>query len=1112
MISLQTQTQASRFYSVILVLVFLLPNLYIPFLPSPIGDNSMEIDEISNNSIDTAQLCHPGHTTDSSASVLASSSRSNNENESEPNDDITLAISSGNELHDTKIMHGEMRYSTDELDYYYIYLAGGGQNNIDRLNITPVFSDLAHIDNKSVGIKLKMYTEFASERFLLEYKVLGTNEAVLTDFSVPWTNATSLFVNADRTGRYYLEVAAVYIRDAGSGQIIHPNALINYSLHVTVTPTSNTDKNNDMNNGTALTSPKTDQRLRQGNDHWDWYTIDSLTENRAVNVSVVIGLTYADKTGYYNNSQHYVKFICVLKYFDLEQNQDTTLLYYGDWKAVYNPNPIKIYLNATFSKIYLGLHIQQRRWEDNDEVDMVGCGISNVKYNIPTIALKLVNTNPKLLQPSVTPTKGNQKNDYLFKIIYQDEDNDEPWYVNLVLEDEVYNMSLSSDAINDDDYTNGELYELKLAGTNFANIPHDKYKTITYGFQAIDYYTELSKPLSLVETLTFNDLSIINNIKPTLRTNLPEYWTLQEDSKPAYIKLFTIFSDPDKSIYPKEVTFEVWSAAYNWDSIMGTNNLTAEVMDNNTLKLTPKEHKFGSDTIPIRAYDNEGANTAVEYDLKTVINPINDRPILVQPPDYTGKDAMVEDEYCNITFVADDSADENVDLLIFSIDIFEKIPTLAEDPEKHKFRFSNYTGKLTFIPNNEMVGLYKINISVMDNGTVEPIGLIDTKQFDLEIKNVNDAPVARITHPLDGAKFNTSAEILLSAENTTDDDVKHGDILSYAWYIYYNGTDEEFLGKGSLETTTAQIKEVGYHVLKLVVRDYAGAMDETTIDLRIISLVGDIPGGDDSDDDGVPDLWELRYDLDPEKFDSDLDSDNDTFTNLEEYLGEDNVPGGEDSSNPLNPESIPGDLDADKLPDFWERQMFNTLLQSPTGDPDDDGYTNLQEYLGVDGLPGNDDWSDPLKGLSIPVGSKKKSKDDSMDLGTILIIASVVVIIIIILLISYLHITSKRKKAKEEEEKSKEKEKKAIYTPEPQPVPMMPPPAPGMPMQRPPVAPFPPPQGPMPVAQPMASMPMPMPVPMQPPHQGFQQPPQQQGQLGLPASGQVIKVDDKNKK
>jgi hypothetical protein len=39
------------------------------------------------------------------------------------------------------------------------------------------------------------------------------------------------------------------------------------------------------------------------------------------------------------------------------------------------------------------------------------------------------------------------------------------------------------------------------------------------------------------------------------------------------------------------------------------------------------------------------------------------------------------------------------------------------------------------------------------------------------------------------------------------------------------------------------------------------------------------------------------------------------------------------------------DSDEDGLPDVWELLYFGNLLQGPNGDPDGDGINNLQEFL-----------------------------------------------------------------------------------------------------------------------------------------------------------------------
>ena len=159
------QTKSIRFYSLLLVLLFFLPNF---FTISQIHSDG----QTSNQNLQSQDV-NPDIQNPFFEPISDSQPRSGTENETEPNDDITSAVNNGNELHNGKEMRGEMRFNTDEMDYFYIQLTGGGQATIDRLNITPVFTDPVHIDNKSVVIRLKMYTEFDSEQFLLEYKLVS---------------------------------------------------------------------------------------------------------------------------------------------------------------------------------------------------------------------------------------------------------------------------------------------------------------------------------------------------------------------------------------------------------------------------------------------------------------------------------------------------------------------------------------------------------------------------------------------------------------------------------------------------------------------------------------------------------------------------------------------------------------------------------------------------------------------------------------------------------------------------------------------------------------------------------------------------------------------------
>jgi len=92
-------------------------------------------------------------------------------------------------------------------------------------------------------------------------------------------------------------------------------------------------------------------------------------------------------------------------------------------------------------------------------------------------------------------------------------------------------------------------------------------------------------------------------------------------------------------------------------------------------------------------------------------------------------------------------------------------------------------------------------------------------------------------------------------------------------------------------------------------------------------------GGDgDSDDDGLPDAWEMQY-FDDLSQGPDGDYDGDGVSNYDEY---------QHNADPTNP-----DTDSDGIPDAWEIQYG--LNPSDPSDADDDsdadGLNNLEEYL-----------------------------------------------------------------------------------------------------------------------------------------------------------------------
>ncbi|RYD34754.1 MAG: hypothetical protein EOP85_19560, partial [Verrucomicrobiaceae bacterium] len=109
----------------------------------------------------------------------------------------------------------------------------------------------------------------------------------------------------------------------------------------------------------------------------------------------------------------------------------------------------------------------------------------------------------------------------------------------------------------------------------------------------------------------------------------------------------------------------------------------------------------------------------------------------------------------------------------------------------------------------------------------------------------------------------------------------------------------------------------------------------------------------DRDADGLADSWELRYFSSLSALPS-ADPDGD---------GENNLMEQSNGSAPVHKASNSADIDADALPDSWELQHFSTLAHNGGSDPDGDGFGNLQEFLAG---------TDPSNPASRPSGTAVK--------------------------------------------------------------------------------------------------------------------------------------------
>jgi hypothetical protein len=1024
--------------------------------------------------------------------------------ESEPNNDINQA----NELTAGNNMQGTITRLTDEQDHFYIKLNGGGGSTTDKITITPKFISPPDVDDKAIGIVLAFYEVYNGEIFYFDIIKLATVKYGPNLNPYPWPTANQLVAHATRTQDYFCVVEGAWFVWASNGTVIDPNVVIGYDLEIKVESTPSTDGDNDMFNGTLLEGPITGESVTQATDHWDWYTIETVTTEKPTYTEVSVKITDSERsetdtvTGYV----YYVKVFVELWYYDIDTSHWVKVSDIADHHGQYYPNPATLNINDTYEKAYLGIHLQQLFKYAAQDNYANECGDSFVEYSIQNFEVELYNDVPLLKEPSVNPTKGNQLEDYTFTIVYQDFKNDPPLFVNVSVDGEEYEMEPDTEAAKssykDGDYSNGEQYIKVVPGYLFTTPVHQTYSLIDYFYSTRDYLESLDLPMSFKKTDT-KQFEVIDNTPPELVPFPTEKWTLFEDVNASYFDVTTIFRDVDETNYPDELTYEIYTPEYDdWtkDRVV-TENFTVNLLDTNwTLQCVPEPDKFGVDYVKIRASDPAGAlkDEYVEYVLQVEVKPVNDAPILDEIPDYTANpdddqkpgqvDWFLEDWWVNINFTASDNVDGNVDTLTYSTNAHKIIPFLDPDAADYddtcKYSFDEETGHLSFIPRDPQLGTYKIIVTVTDSGTIEPIGKSDSQTFSLKIANTNDPPTALISSPQDGDVYNTTVPILFDGLNSTDDDLDSDDKLRFTWSTNISDELKNYAGEdyGSFSMI---LTDPGMHTISLKVRDNSNKISTVSVEIKILQVVEGF--GEDTDGDGIPDKWEDEFELDPETPDSGLDSDGDNYTNLQEFLGEDELPSGGDSSDPTDAYSIPGDVDGDQLPDSWEINHFGHINHGPNDDLDGDKWTNLEEYLGDDGLPGNKDYSNPLEPESVPNRGEDRvdvESDDDDDLDWAMIILILIVVVIIVLLLAFMFIKKRREDEREAEEElaaMAEREQEPGMMPMAQPMPMQAMAGPGAPQPK-----------SMPMAQPQQQMPyqqqavqsqyppQPMPMPMQP--------------------------------
>jgi hypothetical protein len=134
-------------------------------------------------------------------------------------------------------------------------------------------------------------------------------------------------------------------------------------------------------------------------------------------------------------------------------------------------------------------------------------------------------------------------------------------------------------------------------------------------------------------------------------------------------------------------------------------------------------------------------------------------------------------------------------------------------------------------------GAHEIKVTVQDKA-----GKTDEAAITIFVdKYVNRNPSVSIKSPLDGSHFNEN-EIIEFYCQYSDPDLLESDYDEILFFSWYTNHSAETLGDGEYKTNlTGIILEPGFHEIKVIVRDKAGAMNESLINIVIDKHVNSPP-------------------------------------------------------------------------------------------------------------------------------------------------------------------------------------------------------------------------------------------------------------------------------
>jgi len=229
-------------------------------------------------------------------------------------------------------------------------------------------------------------------------------------------------------------------------------------------------------------------------------------------------------------------------------------------------------------------------------------------------------------------------------------------------------------------------------------------------------------------------------------------------------------------------------------------------------------------------------------------------------------------------------------------------------------------GLVSVMPDADWFGNCLAVVSAVDSESA-----VGTGELYIEVLAVNDAPEWTQLVPsgfIQGVVENSAIGFQAVASDP------EGDSINYLWQL-----DHVDVGGGTSFVYQSTGQDIGVHTVTAWADDGSSQRSNSWI-VQVMS---------DGDGDLIPDDWEVEHGLDTGVNDASDDSDGDGLSNGEEWMS---------ATDPLIDNASMNDSDGDGMPDLWESDWgLDEEVDDACDDPDLDGLPNLVEYRnGLDPL------------------------------------------------------------------------------------------------------------------------------------------------------------------